>query len=755
MLSEKLNIDVQIHQEEVKKPNHSSIVLLPLKYNSGIVHQLELRVTYSGLELTPKQIDSASQIIFREWQSIFPLYGIQRAFADMIGSNETIIYITFDATNIFSNTQLRNIKRTITELLEVELNQVYNQIKEKQAKKIASVSHDTYDFSDKFNQLKQENNELQMMLQNDIFGDQSQSNRVNDLRKELTRQQDSLSNFSGAKHNNEEINGLYNQVQETLEHTSQKLNQTQQDLMDKQREIQRLQSLVMENERYINGLQSDYDKLAESSYFQLQHTLEENDVLKHDLDVYKQNELSDQQEVQRIKSELGQLLLETENSQEELRQRLQRTQYENQELRTVIQENQQFEEKIHQELLETTKELSSVKDALQQLELEKGMLNQEWTTRYNNLSMEKENLALSYKASLEVEAARNTELIDLKSQLIELEQRLQKNDLDKKQIETNWQSRLLAEEREKERLVQQITNDKEQFLNNKEQEIKRLSDRLAQQNQLVDKLMSNQSDSQSVWQENTEALETNYQASLKRISELELEVLSLTEKNKLLLAQLAEKEPMTDLDITASLVPVTEVVAPVEDIIVSVEEPKEDEKVETVSEDTYYDDEESDYDYDDSDYDYDYDYDYHEVDDLVNYNPDSIEEDIDELLDNKDEEGKSKIAKKDYEVYELYLDHLPELLEQGKAEEFYKYVEPKMKKFKKFKRDFEDDVKSPTLFSRKYKMETGLANQMKAYVLMSRHLSVLLDVEISDDEYYDYDYGYDYDYDYDYEYDED
>ena len=77
----------------------------------------------------------------------------------------------------------------------------------------------------------------------------------------------------------------------------------------------------------------------------------------------------------------------------------------------------------------------------------------------------------------------------------------------------------------------------------------------------------------------------------------------------------------------------------------------------------------------------------------------------------------------------------------------------KMKKFKKFKRDFEDDVKSPTLFSRKYKMETGLANQMKAYVLMSRHLSVLLDVEISDDEYYDYDYGYDYDYDY--EYDED
>ena len=447
------------------------------------------------------------------------------------------------------------------------------------------------------------------------------------------------------------------------------------------------------------------------------------------------------------------MLLETENSQEELRQRLQRTQYENQELRTVIQENQQFEEKIHQELLETTKELSSVKDALQQLELEKGMLNQEWTTRYNNLSMEKENLALSYKASLEVEAARNTELIDLKSQLIELEQRLQKNDLDKKQIETNWQSRLLAEEREKERLVQQITNDKEQFLNNKEQEIKRLSDRLAQQKQLVDKLMSNQSDSQSVWQENTEALETNYQASLKRISELELEVLSLTEKNKLLLAQLAEKEPMTDLDITASLVPVTEVVAPVEDIIVSVEEPKEDEKVETVSEDTYYDDEESDYDYDDSDYDYDYDYDYHEVDDLVNYNPDSIEEDIDELLDNKDEEGKSKIAKKDYEVYELYLDHLPELLEQGKAEEFYKYVEPKMKKFKKFKRDFEDDVKSPSLFSRKYKMETGLANQMKAYVLMSRHLSVLLDVEISDDEYYDYDYGYDYDYDY--EYDED
>ena len=176
---------------------------------------------------------------------------------------------------------------------------------------------------------------------------------------------------------------------------------------------------------------------------------------------------------------------------------------------------------------------------------------------------------------------------------------------------------------------------------------------------------------------------------------------------------------------------------------------------EEIADEEYYD-----YELDDEDYGYiyeyddeDYDYDYHEVDDLVSYNPESVEEDVNELLDNKDDEGKAKITKRDFAVYELYLDNLEKLVDQADGEDFKAFVEPKMKKFKQFKKEFEEDVKSPTLFSRKYKLSTGLENQMKAYVLMSRHLSVLLDVEVSEDNDYGYDYSYDYEYDY--EYDED
>ncbi|MEG2707555.1 MAG: hypothetical protein RR968_00330, partial [Vagococcus sp.] len=240
----------------------------------------------------------------------------------------------------------------------------------------------------------------------------------------------------------------------------------------------------------------------------------------------------------------------------------------------------------------------------------------------------------------------------------------------------------------------------------------------------------------------------------QQTAELEMEVSRLTQENRLLASKLAQLSQEPALSVVAPLEEdldevIEKEVAELEEAIIPVVEPAEktEEYFDYAEEEEVVSEEESDYGYDEDEYDYDSDYDYHEVDDLINYNPETIEEDVEEFLDNKDEEGKEKISKKDYALYELYLEHLPELVEQGKELPFNSFVEPKMKKFKKFSRDLEDGVKTPSLFSRKYKVPTGLANQMKAYVLMSRHLSILLGVDVEEDEYYGYEYDYEYDYD--------
>jgi hypothetical protein len=776
MFENKLNIDVQIHQEEIKKPDHTSLVLVPLKNQSPIVHQLVLKVDHLESDIAPKQVDEISQNIFKEWQSIFPLYPIERAFADILTKQSLEIFVTFNSANIFSNTQIRNITKTISEISETEIKQSLETSKEKEMESDASKRsyelplfeqknhvnrQQDLELRDQFNHLRKENSELQSALYQSKNEELTQKESISELQFELNRQQRSLTEMKEIGNSSQNL--AYQKIQESLEETGNKLRQSQQELLEKQRKIQRLQSIVTENERYVANLQSDYNQLRESSNFQLEKILEENDRLKSELIEYKNQELENKESVQLIKTEMRQVVLETENIQEELRQKLQRIQQENEELRAVINENQKFEEKTHEDLIETTRELTKANDLIKQLQTEKKLLNQEWETKYGLLSMEKEELGAAFKTSNELENSRNREIIELKNHLMTLEQRLKQAELDKRQNEAEWKTRLMTEERQKEQVIKQISLDKEQFVYKKEQEIQRLSDRLEQQKKLVDKLMSTQSNTQAVWQDNTATLENNYQLAKENSTELENEITRLLGVNQDLQRKLAKYEAVEVGVITPEL-PIIPEVPEIDsenldrtieqELAEPVVEKNITEEIVDKDEDVYYDyetDENEDYSYAYEYDDEDYDYDYHEVDDLVSYDPESVEEDVNELLDNKDDEGKAKITKRDFAVYELYLDNLEKLVEQADGEDFKAFVEPKMKKFKRFKKEFEEDVKSPTLFSRKYKLSTGLENQMKAYVLMSRHLSVLLDVEVSEDDNYDYDYDYDYEYDYEYE----
>lgn len=756
MLLESINIDVQIHQEEIKKPESHSLILVPLKSKKTVTNQLVMHISNIDRVIKPKHVDDAARVVFREWKTIFPLYEVERAFANISEDGSVDVYATFDAANIFSNTQLRNIQKTITELLESELTKALaTNAKREEALLRKTTDSSDFDFRSRLDELKKETTDLQSALEKNRLGEKVYQENVDALSSELDRQQYAFNQLP--KHTNTSA-PLYQQVQEGIDDTSLRLRQSQQELLDKHREIQRLQTVVTENERYIARLQGDYDQLKEMSDHQTHATLSENESLKQEVSELKQLELTHRQEIQTLQAEMNRTSSDKENIKEELIHQLQRIKFENDELRLIINENQTFEERTHQELIEATKQVKELTELVGRLESEKDLLEQEWTVRYETVSMEKNELALAYKSSQELELATGDELIELKQHVIHLEQKVQQAALDKQQFETTWQTRLMAEEREKERLIQQITLDKEQFVHNKEQEIKRLSERLLQQKELVDKLMANQSDTQTVWKENNETLELSFQQAKQQTAELEMEVSRLTQENRLLASKLAQLSQEPALSVAAPLEDnldqvIEKEVAELEEAIVPVVEASEktEEYSDYAEEEEVVSEEESDYGYDEDEYDYDYDsdYDYHEVDDLINYNPETIEDDVEEFLDNKDEEGKEKISKKDYALYELYLEHLPELVEQGKELPFNSFVEPKMKKFKKFSRDLEDDVKTPSLFSRKYKVPTGLANQMKAYVLMSRHLSILLGVDVEEDEYYGYEYDYEYDYDYD------
>ncbi|MDT2831821.1 hypothetical protein P7H62_12765 [Vagococcus carniphilus] len=828
MFLDELNIDVQIYQEEVKKPNTASVVLLPLQNKSEVTNQLLLKWSDREGNLTQKDIDDASQVVFKEWERIFPLYNIERAFVDISSRGTVEVYVTFDASNIFSNTQIRNIKKTISDLFLKELkNSVNNTTAEPMERRSSHVeskhidnqaslaqqklsdAEKTHrrvelDLRERFNTLKKENSDLQMALQQSKADELNQKETIGHLTLQIERQQRTLNELSEGKDSRDaEAEERYRHLQEQLDDLNYKLRQSSQELLEKQREIQQLQNVVSDNDRYVTSLQADYDQLRESNNSQVEQLLQENDLLKSDLITYQNNELNDKQQVQAVKNEIRQINLEKENIQEELTQKLQRIEYENNELRTVLKENQVFEDKTQQDLVQTTRDLNTTREKLKQLETENSLLTHEWESRFQKVSIEKDELATAYNTSRQLEMERQNELIQLKDRLMTLEQNLQQAGLEQQRVVTKWESRVADEQREKDRIVQQANIEKEQFTRNKEQEIQRLSERLEQQQQLVDKLMATNTETQTSWQENYQLLETNYKNAREKSSQLEQEISRLVQENQRLEQRLAGMEnrkatmiptpvitpvveevaaPSLEEIIQTPLVSIDPVQQEIDNEVASLEKPESKRKTKPVpeiediayEEESYYsyeDDSEDDYDYDeeyeddygydddyedDYDYDYDYedeyddddDYDYSEVDDLIGYDPETVREDVEELLDSADEEGTEKVSKKDFAVYEEHLDKLKRRLDKTEDIEFKTFVTPKMKKFNKFKNKFEEDVVAPKLFSRKYKIEEGTLNQLKAYVLMSRHLEVLAG---EDDD--DYDYGYEDDYDYDYDYD--
>lgn len=178
--------------------------------------------------------------------------------------------------------------------------------------------------------------------------------------------------------------------------------------------------------------------------------------------------------------------------------------------------------------------------------------------------------------------------------------------------------------------------------------------------------MATQSNTQAGWKDNTTTLENNYQLAKENSTELEAEIARLLGVNQDLQRKLAKYEA-EEIELDFTELPIIPEIPEMdlESLDQAIEQELAEPIVEKIVTEEIADEEYYDYELDDEDYGYiyeyddeDYDYDYHEVDDLVSYNPESVEEDVNELLDNKDDEGKAKITKRDFAVYELYLDNL-------------------------------------------------------------------------------------------------
>lgn len=795
VLSEELSVDVQIYQDELKKPVSSSVILIPMSEESATRNQLLLKWSNPGKELSQSEIESLSQRFFIAWQGQCPLYKIERAFIDIHPRRPIELYITFQASNIYSNTQIRNIKKNAPNLLRKELKAVYQE-----ANVRVSAGHETTESSqlnqrmsllqqqlsdseqsqrriesewqDKLLQLQRENNDLQLRLQQSKSEELAKKDQIGRLTLELEKQQRQLDQREiRYSETNSDIEAKYKGLQEELEDLAYQYRQTTQELFEKQREIQNLQYEITSHDQLVQSLQIDFERLKEANNQQIQQLMSENETLKQDIITYQNQDLDTRRATQGIQSEIlglkndvARLSLEKETIKDEYRLQTQRMEQENQELHTILSENQAFEEQTQSELLLTNQELNAQVEKARQLELEISRIQQEWETRQRTVQLENDNLSVSLENARQLERERQAELISLNEHIVSQEQALQMAHLEKDRLTTKWKTRIAEIEREKEELLKQTQLEKEQFVRSKELEIQRLTERLQQQQGLVEQLMKNQQESQSSWQGNYKQLEENYQKIKEQSTQFEQEVIRLRQENRLLEGQkdiapsmFYEEEPV--MSVSPIEVPVIETVAPevvVPEITESALEIPILNPVTPEISDMYADD--NDYDYYDDDYDYEYEDEYedeyeYEDDSFLGYHKESIEDDIEEYFDDIDDDSITKISKQDYQELEEHLDSLKKRFKETPNEEAFKLVaNAKMKKFKKFESKFENDVKKPKLFSRKYKMEEGLLNQAKGYALISYHLGYLLG-DLDNDDDYDYDdYEDDYDYDYDYDY---
>lgn len=719
---EEFVIDVQLYQDETKKPTNQSVILLPVQNIATKKNQLLLKWSNRKMKWSQSLIAKSVELFLVNWEKNFSLYPIERVFLDYTAHERIELLVTFDASRLYSNTQIRNIKTNAPKLLHSAMDEAYSQygVLESQVEKQSGSANSAMDY-DRYEMSN--NNVLE-------YGDNS------------------LVQSSG-----------FGRETSFQEH---------QDMLDKQQRIYELEQKIAENSQVIKSYEMDLQTTQREYELKISQVSQENDALKQKIISYQDNEIDFRQQLQMKKSEIldlkntvNELNVELEQGIESWKQKLQHTQFENEELRMVITENQQFEEQVQASLNEVTLKLKEKEAQLAQLEQESAIATREWQMKNQQLLSEQQRLQEQQEKLDKLLSERQTMVQHLSDELNQKEQELKKLVFEHQQAVQEYQHQLTKKDKELDELN-----------SSKNEEIQRLSQRLEKQQHLVNQLMDSQETTQSKWQDNYNRLETNYRAAASRVFDLEKELAKLKQSsytnpsiNDRSFSSIAlEEEVLPEIDIPKQ--PVFDPVEMVEeddfnipetDIseTVQLEDPLDqsyhyaDDEEEVKSdyndydedydyEDDYsYDDEydydedysyDDDYDYDDYDYDEDYDYD----DDVLGYDEETVMDDVDSILsDTEDEEGKEKIRKKEYVAFESQLDELSDRWSELKNQDnvFKKWAEPKMKKFDRFYKKLDDNVKAPKFLSRSYVMTEEVWGEIQAYALISRHLKTILDYE--------------------------
>ncbi|AQP53696.1 hypothetical protein CBF34_09050 [Vagococcus penaei] len=622
-------------------------------------------------------------------------------------------------------------------------------------------------WQERLNQLQLENSDLYFKLQQSKADELTYQRELNQLRSQVTQQQDRLDATTNATPSFGNRDDSMKVLQDKINQLSFSLQTKEQELLTKQNEIQQLEVKVSNHDRYVQDLKTDFERTSSNNQDQIKQLIQENDALKNDLVSYQATELRTSQEKQSLQAEV-----------------------------------------------------LSLKNQIQQLSLDKESIVKEWEVKYHTVIQEKEQLRAEIERNYQVNQDRQNELIQLRNQILSLENDLRESNLEKEALNKTWEERVDLLETERQRLRSDVDNKKRLYSQEKETEINQLNERLSMQQGLVDRMMSTQQETQESWRAHYQQLEESYRQVRSQTTDYENELARLRQENQTLVSQLSSSNssiPLTGMDYpayqsssltsmpnfeTSPVMPtpsysndetshtvkleeeVTESQALArqyeeeltnlrqmnDELMMKLNEAEEASANAAISEnqgtatipvmapipemaqgtvtpetvpsaedhdygDDYYEEDYSyddDYYYDDS-YDdsyYSYDEDEDEDDDLIDYDPETAQEDIDDYFDDTYSSKKIKIPRAEYEACEDQLEALSKRWKQAKWTTsdqlaFKKWAEPKMKRFGRFYRDLDSSVKPPRFLSRKYKMDEDVYNRVKAYALLSRHLEEL------------------------------
>lgn len=723
MTLEEFVIDVQLYQDETKEPTEESVTVLPAQNITTKKNQLQLKWSNRKMKLSRSVIIKTVDLFLTQWKQTFSLYPIERVFIDYAAHERIELLITFDANRLYSNTQIRNIKANAPELLKKALNKAYAQYGLIEATPTSTVSSSSTMDYDRFDTTSSAVTEAMTFVA---------SENISSNENSLVVGKDAIN-------------------------TNQKILDLDQQILEKSQVIQSY-------EKNIKSVQREYET-------KIEQVLQENDKLKQKILSYQDKEIDYRQQLQLSQSEIftlknnvSELNVSLEQDRGLWKRRLQSLQTENDDLRRVIIENQQFEEQVQNSLRKATDSLQEKEELLAQIQQENELTVKEWELKLQQVSDDKERLNTQHERLNELLAERQEMIQQLTDELGQKERDLSKLIFDHQQATQEFQHQLALKDEELTGLDQ-----------SKNEEIQRLSDRLEKQQKLVDQLMTSQESTQNKWQDNYNRLEKNYRAAASKVFDLEQELSKLRQVS---VTASAMTEPVFpnlpvddelnfndelismpqldsfDLDIEASVgsEPVVDEIEIEDNLDKSYQYTDDDYEYGYQYDGEYsysYDDEDDDYDedydydYDSDDYDEDYDYDYEDYDedydyedeyddDVLGYDEETIMEDVDSILeDTEDEEGKEKIRKKEFSAFESQLDELSDRWKELDDQDvkFKKWAAPLMKKFDRFYRKLDDNVKEPSLFSRKYVTTEEVWGQIQAYALISRHIETLLNYE--------------------------